>query len=144
MIPEALPRAPWPPLLSTRVRYAEVDSMAFAYYGHAASWFEMARTERIRRLGISYADIEKLHGLWLPVLELHVKYHYPARYDSVLDLAARLSTTGSRSLRIEYQVQHEGRILYTGHTLHCFLDAASQRPVRIPEWFLQLLEAHPD
>ncbi|MCB1048476.1 MAG: acyl-CoA thioesterase [Calditrichaeota bacterium] len=137
-------RKGWPVLLQTRVRYAEIDSMAFAYYGHAAAWFEMARTERIRQLGISYADIENQHGLWLPVLELQVKYHLPARYDDLLGLAARIRCEGSRVLRISYQVQRDDEVLYTGQTVHCFLDAASQRPACIPDWFRERLEAHPD
>jgi acyl-CoA thioester hydrolase len=96
------------------------------------AWFDTARTERIRRLGISYADIETHYGLWLPVLELRVRYHRPARYDHLLDLAARIRAGGSRSLSIDYQVQHEGELLYSGRTLHCFLDAATQRPVQTP------------
>lgn len=135
---------PWPTLLTTRVRYAEIDAMAFAYYGHAAAWFEMARTERIRRLGISYAEIESRHGLWLPVLELSVRYHLPARYDDLLDLSARIESRGSRVLRIRYQVCCAGELRYSGSTEHCFLERSSGRPVRIPDWFLELLEAHPD
>ena len=40
-------------------RYQETDKMGVIYHGNYATWFEVARTDYIRKLGFSYADMEK-------------------------------------------------------------------------------------
>ena len=54
-------------------RYQETDKMGVIYHGNYATWFEVARTDYIRKLGFSYADIEK-QGIISPVTNLNIKY----------------------------------------------------------------------
>ena len=42
-----------------RVRYAETDQMGYVYYGNYAAYYEVARVESLRQLGLSYRDLEK-------------------------------------------------------------------------------------
>ena len=42
-------------------RYQETDKMGVIYHGNYATWFEVARTDYIRKLGFSYADMERGH-----------------------------------------------------------------------------------
>jgi acyl-CoA thioester hydrolase len=44
---------------SIRVRYGETDPMKYVYYGNYAEYFEVARVELFRELGMSYDEIEK-------------------------------------------------------------------------------------
>ena len=60
-----------------RVRYAETDQMAFVYYGNYASYFEVARVDMLRSIGLSYKAMEE-SGIMMPVLELKSKYIKPA------------------------------------------------------------------
>ena len=53
-------------------RYQETDKMGVIYHGNYATWFEVARTDYIRKLGFSYADMEK-EGIISPV-DLQVQY----------------------------------------------------------------------
>ena len=49
-------------------RYQETDKMGVIYHGNYATWFEVARTDYIRKLGFSYADMEKKvssHPSWI-------------------------------------------------------------------------------
>ena len=66
-----------------RVRYGEVDKMGFVYYGYYSLYYEQARTEMIRKLGISYRELEE-SGLLLPVIRMNAKYVLPAKYDELL------------------------------------------------------------
>ena len=66
-----------------RVRYAETDQMKYAYYGVYAQYFEVARVELLRSLGISYKKIEEL-GFLLPVVHYTINYKLPAFYDDQL------------------------------------------------------------
>ena len=56
-----------------RVRYAETDRMGYCYYGNFATYFEVARVEALRSLGISYRRLED-DGMILPVLDFQIKY----------------------------------------------------------------------
>jgi acyl-CoA thioester hydrolase len=123
-----------------RVRYADTDPMGFAYYAHYLRWFEIGRTEMLRAYGRSYREIEAA-GIRLPVLEASCRYLQSARYDDLVAIETTLSQLGRASMRFTYRVLHaeDGRVLATGETAHCFLDAAG-RPVRPPADFRALLE----
>ena len=54
-----------------RVRYSETDKMGFCYYGNYAQYFEVARVEALRDLGIVYKLLED-NGILLPVTEFHI------------------------------------------------------------------------
>ncbi|MGB1217869.1 MAG: acyl-CoA thioesterase, partial [Saprospiraceae bacterium] len=49
-----------------RVRYSETDQMGYCYYGNYAQYFEVARAELIRSLGLTYRDMEKVHKVLMP------------------------------------------------------------------------------
>ena len=130
-----------------RVRYGETDQMRFAYHGHAAVWFDQARTELLRRSGSCYRDLEAA-GLRLPVLALHADYHRAALYDDELDLFAgfRAVLIGGRPSPIQFEIAYVIRrgddLCYSGWTRHCFLREAadgSRQPVRIPAELRALL-----
>ncbi|MBR2570477.1 MAG: acyl-CoA thioesterase [Paenibacillus sp.] len=73
-----------------RARYQETDRMGVVFHGNYVTWFEVGRTEWIRALGISYKQLEE-QGLLLPVVDLHVRYHHPARYDDEVIVYTRLT-----------------------------------------------------
>ena len=119
--------------IQIRVRYAETDQMGYVYHGNYAAYFEVARTEAFRQLGISYKDMEA-DGIGLPVGELHTKFRRPARYDDLLTvrLLLRKPARGA-SLLFEYEIYNEARELLTeGHTLMVFVRTATGRPVPVP------------
>ena len=59
--------------IKIRVRYAETDQMGYCYYGNYAQYFEVARVEALRSLGVSYRDME-IQGVLLPVTDYSIKY----------------------------------------------------------------------
>ena len=66
-----------------RVRYAETDQMGYVYYGNYATYFEVARVDCMKSLGISYKELEDA-GVMMPVLHYATKYYKPAFYDDEL------------------------------------------------------------
>ncbi|OUJ73259.1 acyl-CoA thioesterase [Hymenobacter crusticola] len=116
-----------------RVRYAETDQMGYVYHGNYAAYFEVARTEAFRQLGIRYKDLEA-DGVGMPVGELRTRFRRPARYDDLLTvrLLLRQPGEGTRVL-FEYEIYNEAEQLLTeGHTLMVFVSTANGRPVPIP------------
>src|SRR5438309_7914556 len=75
-----------------RVLYGDTDQMGVVYYGNYLRFFEAARGDWIRNLGLTYAQIEE-RGIFLPVLEVGVRYLKPARYDDVLEIPLVVSHT---------------------------------------------------
>ena len=70
---------------SFRVRYAETDQMGIVYYGNNARYFEIGRTEWLRKLGFSYSWMEG-KGILLPVINLQVNFLKSAYYDQMLEV----------------------------------------------------------
>ncbi|MBQ3809755.1 MAG: acyl-CoA thioesterase [Kiritimatiellae bacterium] len=118
---------------SYRVPYADTDMMGVVYYGNYLTLFERSRNELMRALGPSYAQMEA-DGLMLPVIEAHVDYRAPARYDDVLEIAAWLSEAHGVRCKVRNAVLRGGELLASGWTVHACVDAKSRRPARLPEW----------
>ncbi|MEW5917581.1 MAG: thioesterase family protein [Gemmatimonadota bacterium] len=109
--------------IELRVRYGETDQMGVVYHAEYLVWCEMGRTEYIRQLGTSYADLER-SGTRLVVAEASLRYHAPARYDEILRVETTLSAVRSRALTFDYLICHaeSGRRLVTARTLLVALD----------------------
>ncbi|MGA2384723.1 MAG: thioesterase family protein [Gemmatimonadales bacterium] len=116
-----------------RVRYSETDQMGFAHHGHYLAWCEMARTEHMRRLGVTYRDLEE-RGVRLAVSGAQLRYAKPARYDDPLEVTAWLAEAGSRRLTFGYRIERmdDGAMLATAETSLVSIDAAG-RPARLPQ-----------
>lgn len=126
-----------------RVRYAETDQMGYVYYGNYAAYYEVARTEVFRRLGIHYKEMEAT-GTMMPVLELKCKYIRPAKYDDLLTIKLFLKhkPNGSR-IKFEYEVYNEEQtLLNVGETTMVFVDMKSGRPTAIPALIHQKLDGY--
>lgn len=116
-----------------RVRYAETDQMGYVYYGNYAAYFEVARTEAFRRLGIHYKEMEA-EGVMMPVLELKCKYLRPAKYDDLLTVRLLLKKYPTQArILFEYEVYNEAQELLTiGETTMVFVDMKTGRPTPAP------------
>lgn len=114
-----------------RVRYAETDQMGVVYHARYLDWFEIGRTEMIRRLGMEYRTLEE-KGLLLPVVELDIKYLSPARYDDTVVVRTRLSGYSSVRMEFRYEIREEcsGELLVTGNSNHVWVNR-QWKPARI-------------
>ena len=122
-----------------RIRYSETDKMGVVYHGNYAQFLEIARVEWLRNLGISYKWMED-SGVMLPVIALHINYHKPAYYDDVLSIKISLSKTPSVRIEFNYEITNEkGEIITTANTVLAFINMASGRPIRCPDYILEKL-----
>jgi acyl-CoA thioester hydrolase len=106
-----------------RVRYGETDRMGVVYHAEYLVWCEMGRTEYIRSLGMSYAEMER-RGVPLAVAEATIRYHAPAKYDDVIRVSTVLARLGSRGLTFDYVISKadSGQRLATASTTLVALD----------------------
>ena len=118
--------------IELRVRYEETDRMGVVYYGNYLVWFEIARTEFFRALGILYRELEEKDGLRLMVAQAECVYRSPATYDDVVTVQTDISEIKNSSLSFSYKVFCGARLLAAGKTSHVFTNKEG-RPVRIPD-----------
>jgi acyl-CoA thioester hydrolase len=122
-----------------RVRYGETDQMGYVYYGNYASYYEVARVESFRELGLSYKKLED-SGVMMPVLELKTRYLQPAKYDDLLTVKVSIPDMPRLKITYLYKIYNEsGVLLNTGETVLVFINMTTNRPVRIPAEMSELL-----
>ncbi len=124
--------------LSLRVRYGETDQMGYVYYGHYATYCEVARVEALRSLGMSYRQLEE-EGIMLPVVEHHAHYHQPAHYDDLLDIKVSIEALPTVRIQFAYEFHREAAHIHTAHTKLVFVQSTNMRPCRPPLELVSLL-----
>ena len=115
-----------------RVRYAETDQMGVVYHANYLVWCEMGRTDFIRQLGVTYAEMER-SGVSLAVSELSARFHAAARYDDLIRVHTILADVRSRMIAFDYVVSNaetEQRLVSARTTL-VSLDR-SGKPIALP------------
>ncbi|HWE28414.1 MAG TPA: thioesterase family protein [Polyangia bacterium] len=125
-----------------RVLYADTDQMGVVNNGIYLRFFEIGRAEWLRQRGRAYKDMEDA-GYMLPVVEAHVRYREPARYDDVIDIHGGPVDIRAASVKFEYRLFRvaDNRLLSEGYTLHaCLTKEGKVR--RFPDELLSLF--HPD
>ncbi len=79
--------------------------MQVVYHANYLVWCEMGRTDLIRRLGTSYADIER-EGVRLAVVEANVRYHAAAKYEDRIRVRTTIAEARSRSVTFNYLIEN--------------------------------------
>lgn len=86
-----------------RVLYGDTDAAAVVYNANYLRYFEMGRTEFMREFICPYREIEEL-GLVLPVIECHIRFKAPARYDDLLIIETTLTELKKVSCTFSYRI----------------------------------------
>ncbi|HEX5168254.1 MAG TPA: thioesterase family protein [Cyclobacteriaceae bacterium] len=125
---------------SVRVRYGETDQMGYVYYGYYAMYYEVARVESLRQLGVTYKEIEA-NGIMMPVLENKSRYLAPARYDEVLRIVTTIRTLPGVRITFYYDFfNEEDKLIHQAETMLAFVDKSTGRPCRPPVVMRRVLE----
>ncbi len=128
-------------IVELRVRYSETDQMGTFYNSRALEWFEVGRTEAMRQIGLTYAEMEA-RGALLPVVEAHVEYLGRARYDDRLTMKVSPALQGRARFRFEVDItQADGAGVARGYTVHAVTNPQG-RPIRPPAWLLEAIPHH--
>jgi acyl-CoA thioester hydrolase len=130
----------WP----VRVYWEDTDAGGIVFYANYLKFFERARTEWLRSLGIEQQRLRERTGGMFVVTQTHLNYHHPARLDDALSVTASLIEKGRASLIIGQQAllisAHSTVVLCEGTIRIGWVDGASLKPARIPADLLDRLE----
>jgi acyl-CoA thioester hydrolase len=123
-----------------RVWFSDTDAQGIVYYGRYLPYFDHARVEYHRHLGMSAIDLE---GYEFVMRATSVEYHAPALFDDLIEVFVRLSRIGRTSATYEcaaYRMDDDALMVTAQQTL-VLVDLETRRPQPIPESFRDLVRS---
>jgi acyl-CoA thioester hydrolase len=124
---------------AVRIYWEDTDAGGIVFYANYLKFFERARTEWLRALGIGQHALRQETGGMFVVSETAIKYHRPAQLDDLLRVTARLSEGGRASLVIAQQAWRGDTLLCEGTIRIGWVDESTLKPARIPPSVLERL-----
>jgi acyl-CoA thioester hydrolase len=143
--PERRPAAAPDPAfaLSVRVYYQDTDAGGVVYHGSYVSWFERARTEWLRGLGVDIRELAERGQLLFVVRELRVAYLRPALLDDLVAVTVAVEHLGRAQFTLFQQVRRAQEVLVEASVNLACVAAGTLRPLRVPDALRERLAAQP-
>ena len=131
-----------PFVIDEYVRWSDVDYAGVIFYGAYVRFFEIAETELFRDAGIPYSKVFERFDVWLPRAHLDCDFHYPARLDDRLRVAAYFTKFGRTSISLSFDVLHvaAGVLAASAHEVLVCADRKALKPRPLPDELRSLLE----
>jgi acyl-CoA thioester hydrolase len=130
-----------------RVYWEDTDAGGIVFYANYLKFFERARTEWLRALGLQQQALRERTGGMFVVTDTAVRYRKPARLDDLLLVNASLQEAGRASLTIAQQAFLQPArpgdtpsLLSEGTIRISWVEASTLRPARIPADILEALK----
>jgi acyl-CoA thioester hydrolase len=118
---------------STRVYWEDTDAGGIVYYANYLKYFERARTEWLRSLGIQQQELRERDGTMFIVSQTALQYHRPARLDDLLEVTVGVRHAARASLQLQQQALRGTELLAEGTIRIACVDAPTLRLRRIPQ-----------
>jgi acyl-CoA thioester hydrolase len=117
----------------TRVGFSDTDAQGVVYYGRYNPYFDLARVEYHRSLGIFSRDRTDSGDFVMRAND--VEYFAPARFDDELEIYTRVSRIGRTSVTFEFAAYDipEDALLVTAHQTLVYVDLVERRALPVPD-----------
>ena len=121
--------------IKIRVRYKETDAMGVVHHSNYVNYYEVIRTEMLRAHGTTYKTLESA-GVMMPVREVKMNFFAPAHYDDLLTVKLTMNDPPGARMTFEHEISNEqGDLVNTGSVVLVFMNAATRKACRPPQWF---------
>ena len=129
----------WP----VRVYWEDTDGGGVVYHSRYLNFFERARSELLRARGIDQLALKEDHGFIWVVTEMNVKFRKAARLDDELLVSAdfRWSKGARQGFNQQITREPDGDLIATAEVTAVMLRADTLKPVRLPGWIQDKLQA---
>jgi len=124
------------------VRYSETDRMGIVHHSRYYPWFEIARSDFIKQIGIKYSELEE-KGILMPLVETGSRYFGSCTYEDEIVIETRLVKLWPAKCEFSYNVYKlpERKLINIGKTVLGFVDT-NMVPVNMkkvhPEYYNKL------
>jgi acyl-CoA thioester hydrolase len=116
----------------TRVGFSDTDAQGIVYYGRYLPYFDQARVEYARHLGMLATGPQEYEFV---MRASTLEYHAPARFDDLLEVFIRVARIGTTSATYEcaaFRVDDDV-LMVTAHQTLVLVDLEERRPRAIPD-----------
>lgn len=127
-------------IFRVRVYYEDTDTGGVVFYANYLKFFERARTEWLRELGVEQSHLARQAKRLFVVHSLNMAYRRPARLDDLLTLYSRVTHLGRASIHFAQRAERDGELLADGQIQICCVDAERLRPAALPDFLRAKLE----
>lgn len=124
-----LKRFTWP----VRVYYEDTDAGGVVYHSNYLNFMERARTEWLRALGFEQTEVKEALGVIIVVHSLSIAFKSPAYFNDLLEVHCDITKIGRGSIEIAQMITRNGLLLIDAHVKAAFVNAATFKPLGIPE-----------
>ncbi len=133
--------SPKPFIIEEYVRWSDVDMAGIIFYGSYVRFFELAETELFRAAGLPYSTLFDTYDIYLPRVVVHTEFHYPARLDDHLRVAAYFGRIGNKSVTINFDFLDisAGKLAAHGYLVLVCTDRASLKSRPLPTGVIEKL-----
>ena len=127
--------------INLRVKFYDTDLMGVVHHSNYIRWFETARVEFLRSVGIDLNEMMN-DGIVFPIVDIQAKYLNPAKFDDELELEIIPAAMTKVKWEFEYKIRRAGeeKILVEGFSRNVFTNAATGKIMRLPEKYFSKLE----
>ena len=127
-----------------RIYWEDTDAGGIVFYANYLKFFERARTEWLRSLGVEQQSLKDESGGMFVVSETQLKYFSPARLDDLLEVTAQIAESGRASMVLTQQAwlnaAGQRKLLAEGTIRSGWVDSHTMKPGRIPAKILEALQ----
>ena len=123
-----------------RVMYPDTDKMGTVHHSNYAKYYETARWELFRSIGISYHSIEEA-GYMLPVIRMNFRFIKTVQYDALLKVKTTLKAIKGVRIWFSYKLYNEqNELVNEAETELAFVEMDTWKPCIVPEFVMKVLE----
>ena len=134
-----LPPAPATFSHTLRVYWEDTDAGGVVFYANYLKYFERARTEWLRHLGVGQQGLRDRTSAIFVVTDTQVRYRAPARLDDALQVTVALRHHGAASMTIAQQAWRDTTLVAEGEIRIGCVDDGTFKPRRIPTEVIEIL-----
>lgn len=131
---------PSTPQHSVRIYYEDTDAGGIVYYANYLKYFERARTEWLRDLGINQSELAQSKQQLFVVKATTMDYLKPAKLDDLLTIHSKITHIGGASVHFAQEAWHNGHKLCQGTVVVVCVDTTEMRATKIHPDLRTLLE----
>ena len=115
--------------------------MGYVYHSNYVSYCHQARTELLRKFGVSDYELEE-KGIMLPVITFEIRYKKPAHYDELITVKTRVEKMPVVLFNFDFEVSNpQGELVCTATSTVAFVDSKTRHPRLCPDFVKQALQA---
>ncbi len=126
--------------MDIRVYYEDTDTGGVVYYANYLKFFERARTEWLRKLGVHQSELAASRQLVFVVKDVDVHYRKPAVLDDLLHIRSHITRLGRASITFAQAALRGEELLCESTIQVCCVNMDLMRPSVFPPELRTLLE----